>query len=315
MIISASRRTDIPAFFTDWFLNRIKDGYVYYRTLYDYKKIYTLNLKKEYVTCIVFWTKNPKPLLERIDELSGYRYYFQFTLNGYEKDIEPGLPDKKEIIETFINLSKKIGKEKVIWRYDPIYLNDKYTVEWHIKKFDELANKLHKYTEKCVISFIDYYKKTVRNMKEFSLRGETNEEINLLASEFSKIAKKYNLILATCAEKYNLIKYGIVTNKCIDNELIEKLFNVETSNKKDPSQRKECGCVISADIGAPDTCLHRCKYCYATLNDFVARKNQSKIDNNSPILCGSIDKDSVYVPRKQELVKKAQKQLSLFDYE
>lgn len=292
MIVSVSRRTDIPAFYTDWFLNRIKEGYVDVLNPFNNKQANRISLKKENVECFVFWTKNPRPLLDRIDELDGYNYYFQFTLNSYGKDIEPNVPSKAdEVINTFIELSKKIGKEKVIWRYDPILITEKYTIEYHIKYFEKLAKKLHNYTNKCVISFLDLYKKTEKNMKHIKLEELLIEKMNIIAEEFSKICKKYNLELATCCEAIELEKYDIKHNKCIDDKLIEKLFNIELENKKRDKQRELCGCIKCSDIGAYNTCLHNCVYCYANFNKDQSEINSSKNDINSSTLIGKISDD------------------------
>lgn len=167
MILSASRRTDIPNYYSDWFLHRIEEGFVYVRNPMNPHQISKINLSPEVVDCIVFWTKNPKPMLDRLAELKAYSYYFQFTLTGYGTDIEAGVPHKKEsIIPTFQSLSGKIGKEKVIWRYDPILFTDKYTPEYHLKAFEQIASALHGYTNKCVISFVDTY---VKNKKAWRL--------------------------------------------------------------------------------------------------------------------------------------------------
>ncbi|MCQ2753058.1 MAG: DUF1848 domain-containing protein [Bacilli bacterium] len=314
MIISASRRTDIPAFYTEWFLNRIKAGYVDVINPFDTTKASRLNLKSEYVTCIVFWTKNPKPLLKRIDELKDYRYYFQYTLNAYEKDVEPGVPPLEESIKTFIELSKKIGKEKVIWRYDPIILTKKYDIDWHVAKFEYLIDKLNKYTEKVVISFVDLYKKTNRNTKDLGLTPLGVKEMNILADKLSKLAHKHKLDIATCSEKIDLDKYGISHNKCIDNELIERLFNVEVTDKRD-GQREACGCVACTDIGVYNTCLHRCKYCYATFNYKIANNNYRLHDPKSTTLIGKINNGvKIYLKEQTKVAKKSFKQGSLFDY-
>ena len=292
MIISVSRRTDIPAFYTNWFLNRIKEGFVDVINPFNPKQANRISLSKENVECFVFWTKNPKPLLDRIDELDGYNYYFQFTLNSYGKDIEPNVPSKAaEVINTFIELSKKIGKEKIIWRYDPILLTDKYTIEYHIKYFEKLARKLSPYTKKCVISFLDLYKKTERNMKHIQLEELTVDKMNIIAEGFSQVCKKYDLELATCSEELDLEKYNIKHNKCIDDELIETLFKISLVNKKRDNQRSLCGCIKCHDIGTYNTCLHNCVYCYANFNKEQSSINYSSNDLNSSIMVGKISND------------------------
>lgn len=264
MIISASRRTDIPAFYSDWFFERIKDGYVLVKNPMNSHQIRNVKLTPDVVDCIVFWTKNPEKMLEKLVELKDYNFYFQFTLTSYGEDIEVNVPHKeKHIIPTFKKLSEKIGKEKVIWRYDPILLNDKYTIQYHIENFEKLAAELSNFTEKCTISFLDFYKKTARNLKGLNVEPFDNCKMTELAKGLSQIAKSYNLKIDTCAEEINLEEFGIAHARCIDAELIEKISNRKLKTKKDKNQRKECGCAESVDIGAYNTCFHGCKYCYA----------------------------------------------------
>lgn len=247
MIISASRRCDIPAFEVDWFIPYIK------------------KFKHNQLDCIVFWTKNPIPLMKRLDEIKGYNYYFQFTVTSYGQDIEPNVPLKGEVIlPAFKELSERIGKEKVIWRYDPIFINGKYTKQYHYENFELLCSHLSKYTEKCIFSFIDMYGHCVKNMEDEHLQHisfKTQEEISM---NLSKIASKYNIQLETCAEKIDLEKYGIKHGHCIDKDLIERITGKQLSVDKDAKQRKLCGCIESVDIGKYGNCKHFCKYCYAT---------------------------------------------------
>ena len=311
MVISVSRRTDIPAFYTEWFLNRIKAGYVDVINPFNTKQANRISLKKEDIDCFVFWTKNPRPLLDRIDELDGYNYYFQYTINSYGTDMEPNVPSKsEELINTFIELSNKIGKDKVIWRYDPIIFTNKYNKEWHIKYFELLAKKLANYTTKCVFSFVDLYAKTKRNTKGLDIIEMTEADMEYIASEFSKIAKKYNLELATCCEAIDLDKYGIKHNSCIDGELIKKLFGIEVSDKRD-AQREYCGCIKCNDIGAYNTCKHQCKYCYATFNNDAVLDNEKKYNPNSSLLVGELTDDVKVYPVKVTVGKKVVK--TLFD--
>ena len=311
MVISVSRRTDIPAFYTEWFLNRIKAGYVDVINPFNTKQANRISLKKEDIDCFVFWTKNPRPLLDRIDELNGYNYYFQYTINSYGKDMEPNVPSKsEELIDTFIELSNKIGKEKVIWRYDPIILTGKYNKEWHVKYFEVLASKLHNYTRKCVFSFVDLYAKTKRNTNGLNITELSVEDMEYIAKEFSNIAKKYNLELATCCEKIDLDKYGIKHNACIDGGLIKELFEIEVSNKRD-AQREYCGCIKCNDIGAYNTCKHQCKYCYATFNNEMVIQNEKLHNPNSSLLVGELTDDVKVYPVKVTTGKKVVK--TLFD--
>jgi DNA repair photolyase len=297
MIISASRRTDIPAFYSDWFFNRLNDGIVDVRNPVNKNLISRVLLNPQLIDCIVLWTKNPKPLMKRLKELESYNYYFQFSLNPYDKTLEPSVPKKTEIIKTFTELSNKIGKHRVNWRYDPIFYTDKIDFEYHVKYFEKLAIKLHKYTERCTISFIDLYKKTERNLKGTTARELTEQEMIELSSELVNIANKYNLVLETCSEDINLDNLGIGHGKCIDNKLIERIINGKLKTKKDKYQRTACGCVESIDIGAYNTCLHKCLYCYANFNNETVKKNWNNHNPKSSLLFGEIKEKDIIKER------------------
>jgi hypothetical protein len=264
MIISASRRTDIPAFFGDWLVKCLEEKKVSVRNPVNPKIVSELSLEPDLIDCIVFWTKDPRNFLRRLPEIDalGHRYYFQFTLTPYDSSIERNL-DKTKIVETFIALSERLGKERVIWRYDPILINDTFTLPRHLEQFEMLCRSLCNYTEKCVISFIDQYPFLKTSFAEHSIREPSGEEIAALAEGLSALAKKHGLSLAACCEKADLDAYGIARSKCIDGDLIERLFNRKIPQKKDPSQRQNCGCCASRDIGVYNTCLHDCVYCYA----------------------------------------------------
>ena len=314
MIISASRRTDIPNYFSNWFFNRIQEGYVYVRNPINIHQVSQISLSKDVVDCIVFWTKNPKNMLPRLKELDGYPFYFQFTLTGYGKDIEPNLPDKrKELIYTFIELSKMIGRERVIWRYDPVLINERYTLEYHVKAFSEIAEALSLYTQKVVISFIDLYAKTQRNTKELQLVGLKKEDMREIAKCFSEIASQNNLKLETCSEDIDLSEFGIGKGHCIDAGLIEKLIGCKIVAEKDKNQRQECGCIESIDIGAYNTCKNGCRYCYANFNNKCVMQNNELHDPYGPLLYGKLEKEDRLIERKVESCKKLQ--MSLFDLE
>ncbi|MDR3122568.1 MAG: DUF1848 domain-containing protein [Treponema sp.] len=264
MIVSASRRTDIPAFFGDWFMRCLGEQKARVQNPMNPKIVSELSLDPDAIDCIVFWTKDPRNFLKRLPEIDAlsYRYYFQFTLTSYDSDIERNL-DKTRVLEAFTALSEYLGKAKVIWRYDPVFINDKYTLNYHIDHFELLCGKLCGHTEKCVISFIDRYSFLKESFAQHGIRELSDGETEALADAFSAIGKKYKLPLSTCCEKANLDAYGITHNKCIDADLIERLFNIRVKPRKDPSQRAHCGCCVSRDIGAYSTCLHDCVYCYA----------------------------------------------------
>ena len=294
MIISASRRTDIPTYYSEWFFNRIREGFVYVRNPMNIHLISEISLHPDVVDGIVFWTKNPIPMIDRLNELDRYVYYFQFTLNSYGVDVEPNIPSKKEIIiPAFQKLSKAVGKDRIIWRYDPIFLNEKYTIKYHIKYFKLLAERLSGCTEKCTISFIDLYKNTQRNIAPLHIQTPTNEQIKILMSEFSQIANETGILIDTCSEKIDLEKFGITPAHCIDQARFERLGNYSLKIGKDKNQRQECGCIASIDIGAYNTCKNGCLYCYANFSQKTVYANNKLHDPKSPLLFGSVGQDDV----------------------
>lgn len=298
MIISASRRTDIPSYYSDWFIQRLKEGYVLTRNPMNYSQVSHISLSKEVVDCIVFWTKDASNITDKlhyIDEL-GYKYCFQYTITPYGSDMERNLRDKKEIIENFQFLSKKLGKDCMIWRYDPIIINDKYTVEYHIKSFEEMCAQLSSYTNKVIISFVDIYgKKTPCKVQEVD-----RENVEVLSREFGKIAQKNDILIQTCCEQYNLSEYGIRQGGCIDNNMIEKVCGYKLNIKMDKGQRKTCQCIESIDIGVYNTCLHDCIYCYANGNKETTRGNYFKHDSNAEFLVGERRASDKINVRKQK---------------
>lgn len=290
MIISASRRTDIPSYYSEWFFNRIKDGYVMVRNPMNVHQVSKIDLSPKVVDGIVFWTKNPIPMLDRLSELKQYDYYFQFTVNAYGKDVEPHIPLKNDIIvPAFQKLSSLIGKEKVIWRYDPIFINERYTLEYHYKYFEALAEKLGKYTEKCTISFLDMYRNTKNNIKPLQVVPLEKEQVLELAERFSRIAYNNGLQIDTCAEEIDLSQFGISHAHCIDKNRFEKITNCKFVIEKDSNQRKECGCIASIDIGAYNTCKNGCLYCYANYSGKTVEKNYGQHNSTSPLLFGQLD--------------------------
>lgn len=311
MILSVSRRTDIPAFYAEWFFQRIREGFLYVRNPMNPRQVSRIGLSPEVVDCIIFWSKNPAPMLERLDELREYPFYFQFTLTGYGRDIEPGLPDKrKEVIGTFQKLSEKVGKERVVWRYDPILVNGRYTIEYHLKAFEEIAGCLKGYTEKVVISFVDFYAKTLRNTKDLYIKSLSREEMREIAEGMAQIAKSCGLVIETCAEQINLQDVGIRHGSCIDQKQIEKIAGCSLSVKKDKNQREACGCCESIDVGAYNTCRNGCRYCYANYHEEQVRKCIACYDVDSPLLCGRIEPEERVTERKVRSFRNPQ--LSIF---
>ncbi len=304
MILSVSRRTDIPNYYSDWFIARIKEGFLYVRNPMNAHQISRIDLSPEVVDCIVFWTKNPANMIEKLEDLKRYMYYFQFTLTGYGRDVEPNLPNKREeLIPTFKRLSEKIGKERVIWRYDPILISKRYTMNYHLQAFEEIADNLADYTERVVISFVDFYSKTKRNARGLGIRQITDEEMLEVAGKMAQIASKYNLIIETCAEQINLHDIGIQHGSCIDKKLIERLLGCKLIAKKDKNQRAGCGCIESVEVGTYNTCLSGCKYCYANFNDRRVEDNVKSYNRSSALLCGNITSDDSITERKVKSMK------------
>lgn len=312
MILSVSRRTDIPNYYSEWFLNRIKEGYLYVRNPMNIHQISKIDISPEIVDCIVFWTKNPEPMLDKLEQLNDYKYYFQFTLTGYGKDMESGLPHKKDkMIPIFKRLSEMIGKEKVIWRYDPIVITETYSEEYHLKAFQEIASSLNGYCKRVVISFVDLYAKTKKNMKDIRTIDKNQSELITFSKKLAEIAKINGMEIETCAELIDLSSCGIKHSSCIDKNLIENIVGCPIKVEKDKNQREECGCVESVEIGAYNTCMNGCKYCYANYSEESVKANRALYDVHSPILCSKITDEDKITERAVKSIREGQ--ISLFD--
>jgi len=221
-------------------------------------------------------------MLDRLQLLKDYNFYFQFTLTPYNKDIEPNLPPKAAIIDTFLKLSNKIGKKRIIWRYDPILLSASVRMEYHVEHFTRMSQRLSGHTEKCIISFIDMYRHLQNKMAHLSVRPPDESEMRVLAEKITQIANANNIKVETCAEKIDLSDLGIGHGKCIDDHLIAELTGVNLKIGKDKNQRELCGCVASVDIGEYNTCKHLCSYCYANVNQKKVEKNNALHHSTSP---------------------------------
>lgn len=305
VIISASRATDIPAFYADWFIDKFRKGYMCWVNPFNQQKQY-ISFSKARV--FVFWTKNPKPLIKYLPELdaNNRHYYFHFTLNDYENEyLEPNIPSLDNRIAIFKELSQKIGKEKVIWRFDPLILSDTLSIEKLLQKIKKIGDEVHNYTDRLVVSFVDIedYKKVRSNIlkshKNEMYREFTLTEKKQFAAELQKLNESWNLEIVTCAEDIDLRRYCVNKGRCVDHNLMTRLFdgdkelmaflkpstqtelgffNSDNNAKllKDTGQRKECGCIFSKDIGQYNTCMHLCTYCYANHSKSIVRKNYEK---------------------------------------
>lgn len=309
LIISASRSTDVPAFYSDWFINRLRKGYSKWINPFNRQEQFISFSKAKF---IVFWSKNPKPILQHLKEIDSYgiNYYFQFTLNDYEKErLEPNVPSLIERLDTFKELSLRLGKESVIWRFDPLIMIDGLDLNQLIEKIERIGNEIYKFTEKLVFSYVDIsnYAKVKNNFQRAGIKYlEFDPETMIEAAEkIRKLNEKWELEICTCAERLSLENYGIKHNKCIDDELILRISPNDTELKKflgydrqhqtemfsektlvnkslkDKGQRLECGCILSKDIGQYNTCGHLCTYCYANHSSKIVHRNLNFADSES----------------------------------
>lgn len=278
---------------------------------YNSKMISRISLDPAVVDCIVFWSKNPAPMLEKLDKLKEYNYYFQFTLNPYGPDIENHLPAISKRIDTFKRLSDRIGKEKVIWRYDPVLTNETYTPGFHKEKFAEIAYELKEHTEKCMLGFIDHYQHIRTAVGQFNIQPLLKADIEEMAVSFKKTVDTCSIQLDTCTVKVDLTHLGIPGGLCIDNQLVERIAGYPISVRKDKNQRDICRCAESIDIGTYESCLNGCIYCYAIKGNYnTVKYNLNKHDKNSPMLVGELQEDDIV---KERLVKSLRNdQFSLF---
>ena len=286
MIIQTGMRTDIPAFYSEWFVNRIKEGFVLVRNPYNPSQVSRYSLSPDVVDLIGFCTKNPAPMLPHMDILKGYGQYWFVTITPYGKDIEPNVPDKKKVMEDFKKLSDIVGVDSMGWRYDPILVDEEHPVGWHIAEFGKMAETLSGYTNTCVISFIDLYSKVRRNFPE--AREVCHEDRLAIGKAFIEIARRYDITIRPCAEGKELEPYGADCSGCMTVKTYEKALhaNLDVPRRGTNQRNGECACLLGTDIGAYDTCGHLCRYCYANVHADLVRKNMRRHDPRSPFLIG-----------------------------
>lgn len=285
MILNTGSRTDIPAFYSDWFYNRIAAGEVLVRNPYNLNAVTRYRLDPEVVDALVFCTKNPAPMLPRIGELQAYRQLWHVTITPYGKDIEPNVPDKHEVLASFRELSKAVGKEHVVWRYDPIFLSDRYTMEYHFRAFEAMASELEGYTHQVIFSFIDLYQKTKKNFPE--VREVYEPEQDAMTEELVSIAERHGMKLIACLEDARLAKLGVDVSGCMTKEKVEEAFDIRLDIPKNRAQTREgCACLLGGDIGMYNTCSHFCRYCYANYDRPTVEQNRKLHDPESPFLVG-----------------------------
>lgn len=286
MIIQTGMRTDIPAFYSKWFFNRINEGVVCVRNPYNPSQVTKYSLSPEVVDLIAFCTKNPMPMLPFLDKLKPYGQYWFVTITPYGKEIEPNVPKKEHVIESFKKLSDTVGVDSVGWRYDPIFIDTKHSVEWHIAEFEKMADALSGYTKTCVISFIDIYKKVERNFPE--ARAVQMKDRAVIGKAFVEIAAKNGMVVKPCAEGNDLAKYGADCSGCMTVHTFETALHnrLEVPKSKKNQRNGECACLLGVDIGTYDTCGHLCKYCYANSNAALVKENMKRHNPESPFLTG-----------------------------
>lgn len=306
-IISASRRTDIPAFYPKWFMNRVRDGVVGVKAPFG-GKCFQISLNVDEVIAIMFWTKNAAPILPFLSELKemGHDFAFHYTINNYPISIEPYVPN----LAHSINMVRKLVLDQeipIIWRYDTIILTDQLTFDWHRNNFEIICKELHGLVDQCIFSFCDYYKKTIKNMERAGVaRIDPSQSDSLvLAGELAQLAFEHGISLASCSHDF-LVNESISKARCINSELFSKVIRSNYKHEalaklKGTPTRPQCGCLASRDIGAYDTCVHGCIYCYANASCEKAKLNLKRIDENAFSLSVGYDIDSRTVERQDNL--------------
>lgn len=309
MILSASRRTDIPAYYSEWLVHRLRTGYCLVRNPVNFHQVSRVALSPEIVDCIVFWTKNPLPMLGKLPMLDamGYRYYFQYTITPYDKLIERYLPGKQILVDCFSRLAGRLGRERMVWRYDPIILNDTLDITWHRRAFERLCQTLQGHTDTVVISFVDQYAKVKTNV----IRPIGTDEMLELAGYLGQTAKRYGMHAAACCEEVDFTQAGVVQNSCIDRTRIEKTCGYPLKIGRDKNQRPGCGCCESIDIGAYDTCPNGCIYCYAGRSAALIEKNRSQHDPCCELLIGQPGETDRITQRKLASAREGQTKRTL----
>lgn len=302
MILSAGMRTDIPAFYSKWFMNRVREGYVYVRNPYYRNKVTKYIISPNVIDLLCFGTKNPHPMLEYIDELKqGYKMLWYITITPYGKDIEPNVPDKKQVIEDVKILSEKLGYESIMIRYDPICMNEQFDVNKHIYAFEKLVKQLKGSIHDITISFLDLYEKVKKNAPD--LRIPTKEEEIELAKAFARIGKENDIVVHGCYEDKELAKYGLDMTGCMSQAIVERACGYELDPPKTSNMRGLCNCLMGHDIGDYNSCMHLCRYCYANYSKKMVLENIKKHHPNAPILIGKINSDDIITDAKQKIWK------------
>ena len=293
MVLNVSGRTDIVAFYSKWFINRYEEGYIDVRNPFNEKLVSRINFND--VDIIMFCTKNPLPIIDYLPKIDK-KIVFHITLTPYHKDIEPNVIDKIKIIDGIKRISDIIGIDNVFVRYDPVFINDKYTIDYHIKSFNKMCSLLEGYVNKIIISFLDEYKNVKRNKNILNYRELTEEDYKEIGTNFSNIASHHNMTVQTCYEEHNLVEYGFIKGECLSHELAYKLTG-KSYPKWKARKKGLCNCVEMVDIGVYNSCKHFCKYCYANFDERKVEDNYKKHNPNSSLLIGNLESDDIIKER------------------
>ncbi|WP_434309422.1 DUF1848 domain-containing protein [Hominifimenecus sp. rT4P-3] len=303
MIINTGGRTDTVQYYTDWLLRRFSEGYVLTRNPLFPHKVSRYELTPDKVDCIVFCSKNYKPILPRLHEITDrFNTYFHYTITAYGKDIEPGVPSIEESIKTLIELSEQVERKRVAWRYDSVLLTKEYTIQRHLETFERMAQVIAPYIDRCIFSFVEMYKKLETNMPEILLFSQ--QDMDTLAEGFGAIAQKYGFPIQTCGTNGDFTRYGIHSSGCMTLDILGHANDIIFKDLKHKGMRQGCHCIESRDIGAYDTCMNGCKYCYANKNPRKAFENFKYHDPASPLLLGAIKPEDTIIEGVQKSFRK-----------
>lgn len=311
MIINTGGRTDTVQYYSEWLLNRFKAGFVYSRNPFFPEKVTKYELTPDKVDCVVFCSKNYEPILNRLNEITDkFNTYFYYTITAYDSDIEPRVPTIEKSIETLLKLEEITSAKRIAWRYDPVLLTDKYTIDYHLETFENMSKQLSGHIDRCIFSFVEMYKKLKTNMPEIT--ELSNTEKTELAKGLGRIAEKYNIIIQTCATDIDYTRFGIQPSGCMTLDILGKANNIRFKKLKHNGMRKNCKCIETRDIGAYDTCPNGCKYCYANSTPQKAIENYKKHNPNSPILFGKINATDIIQQGNQKSFLDFDQNLKLF---
>lgn len=287
MILNTGGRTDTVQYYSEWLLNRFREGYVLSRNPLFSNVINRIELSPDTIDVVVFCSKDYAPILDRLHEISDrFKCYYHYTITAYDTDIEPNVPSIEQSVETLKQLSAQVGKEKVAWRYDPVLLTEKYTIEKHFETFDYMVRELSPYVDRCIFSFVEMYKKLAVNMPE--LQPISNDNKLLLVKGLGAIAKQYGLYLQTCAAKEDYLQFGVHHSGCMTTEIFSRALGLNFKHQAHKGNRIGCACMESRGLGDYNSCPNGCRYCYANKDHAKAAENYRRHDPKSPLLLGDV---------------------------